>query len=126
MIVFENDRSVFFDVDQTLILWNPPEGEKTIEILDPYDGKLEVLAPMHRHIKILIRAKSRGNKIIVWSHGGTLWAQAVVEALGLTKYVDLIMTKVENYVDDIPMNKWATINYYIKGHYGQPIAQSED
>jgi phosphoserine phosphatase len=120
MQVINTDNTVFFDVDDTLVMWSESDIYKTrIEIKDPYSEGTEHLYVNDSHVKMLKRMKNRGKTIVVWSHGGYLWAQAVVEALELTEFVDLAMTKMEDYVDDLEVGQWATKNIYLNRGYGR-------
>ena len=120
MKVINTDNTVYFDVDDTLVMWNPSDLYKNkISILDPYSDETEQLYINDSHVKMLKRMKSRGKTIVVWSHGGYLWAEAVVKALELEDFVDLILTKVEDYVDDLPVNEWITKNMYLNRGYGK-------
>ena len=47
------------------------------------------------------RHGSRGIDVIVWSKGGVHWAEMVVRALKIEKYVAGIMTKPFCYYDDL-------------------------
>lgn len=116
--VIENEQVYMFDVDDTLIVWGKnihTSHPDRIEIKDPYDGATVHVVPHERHVKLLTQMKGRGRFIIVWSQSGAKWAQAVVEALGLTDSVDLILTKPQGYVDDLPVSKWMKNHIYIKG-----------
>ncbi len=102
MRVINQESTIFIDVDDTLVMWGKSGviGKDLIEITDPHYGKVETLAPHKGHIKVLKDRKARGSFIVVWSAGGFAWAEAVITALGLTDYVDLIMTKPHIYIDD--------------------------
>lgn len=101
MKVISQESTVFIDCDDTLVLWGKiPKGRKAVKVISPHDGKEEILGIHAGHIKILKDRKARGSYIVVWSAGGFAWANAVVKALGLEQYVDLVMTKPHAYIDD--------------------------
>lgn len=103
-------RSVFFDVDDTLVLWDwrqySPEGIGLIDIKSPNAGTTISVLPHYRHIELMKQFKVRGHTVVVWSQGGHEWAEAVVLALGLEDVVDLVMDKPNWYVDDLHANAW--------------------
>lgn len=127
MIVFPQESSMMFDVDDTLVMWghnilgrNPVRDRKDyIMIPDPYwEGEYIRLWPNHDHIRLLRRARSRGRLVGVWSHGGARWAETVIKGLGLQMYPHFIMTKPDDYVDDIPIENWGMRNLYCKNGFG--------
>jgi len=116
-MLVENEQIYCFDVDDTLVLWSdkfasPEPG--TIPIVDPYDGLTVYLKPHVRHIKLLKQMAGRDRFVVVWSAAGAQWAQAVVNALELKPYVNLVMTKPVGYCDDIPVSEWMNNHIYIK------------
>lgn len=112
-----NEDVYTFDVDDTLVLWGTANYQRPspdlIEFNDPYDGAKVYLRPHHRHIKLLKQMKGRGRYVVVWSQGGAKWAREVVKTLGLSNYVDLIITKPHGYVDDLPCEAWLRNRIYI-------------
>lgn len=100
MIVVDNESLLVCDVDQTLVMWTGLTPT-SMAIHDPYDGLTNHVTPHHGHIKILKDHKTRGSRVIVWSAAGFAWAESVVKALGLEKYVDFVMTKPYAYLDDL-------------------------
>src|SRR3990167_10206542 len=92
------------------------DHEKTVDVLDPYTKETQTLYINETHVELLKRSKGRGRYIIVWSHAGYQWAEAVVKALQLERYVDVVMSKVEDYVDDLKCGKWITKNLYQHGY----------
>lgn len=104
MIIVDNELVIFVDVDDTLITWQD-KTNKSINISSPYDGSDNWVTPHKGHIKILKDRKARGSRIFVWSQGGWAWAEAVVKALDLTKYVDFVMSKPYAYIDDLTANE---------------------
>lgn len=104
MIAFDNEYVVAFDIDDTMVMWdgnfNQP-GEGKIQIIDPYDGSKVYLKPHSKHVALLRKYKGRGMCVLVWSAGGVQWAKAVINALSLADYVDLIITKPSKFVDDL-------------------------
>lgn len=102
MKVVDKESTIFFDVDDTLVMWGKAKkGQKVVMVTSPHDGKQEYLRPHPGHIKVLKDRRARGSFIVVWSAGGFAWARAVVKALGLEDYVHLVMTKPHMYVDDL-------------------------
>lgn len=104
MIEINNENVMFVDVDETLVTQNLAFSQ-AIDF-DNY-GIIERLFPIDSHIDFIKKSKARGRYIIIWSSNGHAWCKEVVTKLGLTEYVDMIMTKPVIYVDDSPMNKWA-------------------
>lgn len=102
MKIISQESTVFCDVDDTLVMWGfkAKKGQKLVAITNPHDGTQEYFATHPGHIKVLKDRKARGSFIVVWSSGGYAWANAVVKALGLEQYVDLVMTKPHLYMDD--------------------------
>lgn len=106
MTINKNENVTCYDVDDTIVLWFADcDPSKKIKIVCPYGGSETFLKPHARHIDLLKKHHGRGDYIIVWSAGGTLWAEAVVKALGLEEYVDLVMTKPTKIVDDLTPNE---------------------
>lgn len=107
MIEIDSDNVAYFDVDDTLLMYNyPPERE--YEALDvAVEGSLLAarVVPHHKHIEMIKLHKAWGNGVIVWSRSGVRWAKAAVVALGLEQYVDAVMSKPFYYYDDKPCCK---------------------
>jgi predicted phosphatase len=115
MKIVTNERPIPVDVDETLVMHHDPHSyDITVTIEDPlHPGEyitLGVNAPM---VKILKDEKRRGAFITVWSRSGYAWALAVVTALNLEKYVDLVMTKPLVYMDDKDVSEWLKDRVYI-------------
>lgn len=107
----------FFDVDDTLLMWDLPEG-----ITDNHEdvitvscrGMSERVYPNKHNITLLKKFASRGHAVIVWSAGGADWAEAAVIALGLQGYVHVVMGKPNYFIDDIAdPNRWMGKHTYI-------------
>lgn len=115
MYIFnENERVLPVDCDDTLILWrDPKDGEETVDIVCPYDGKVVTLVKHKPNIKLLKDRHARGCSIKVWSQSGPQWAKAVVDALHLEDYVYLVEGKPFMIVDDLPASAWMPINTYL-------------
>lgn len=117
MQVTDNEQIYYFDVDDTLVLWDDgfqKPGPDRVEIIDPYDGIKVYLKPHVRHVKLLKQMFGRGRHIIVHSAGGAQWAANVVRALGLVDFVHEAKTKPIGYVDDLPCKAWMQNHIYIE------------
>ncbi len=116
-MILKSDHNIFCDVDETLIhhdVKNTVYLDEIIKIKNPYTGKVREYAIHQRHVELLKSSKSRGRGVIVWSQAGHKWASAVVKALELTKYVDLVMTKPIMHIDDLPCTDWMGNRVYLK------------
>jgi FMN phosphatase YigB (HAD superfamily) len=110
-------RSVFFDVDDTLVIWDwksvNPEGKGLVTIKDPNSGVAELVHPHLRHIELMRQFKARGHTVFVWSQGGHEWAEATCKALGIENLVDFVLDKPNWYVDDLPVGAWMKSPIYL-------------
>ena len=91
--------TVFIDVDDTLVMWNEKLTGDTVCI--SCNGHLNHMVINKGNLEELKRHGSRGIDVIVWSKGGVHWAEMVVRALKIEKYVAGIMTKPFCYYDDL-------------------------
>lgn len=104
MIVMPERKTVYFDIDDTLVA-------SSAESIFP-DNSREVNFRNRRflvhskHCELMKDFKARGHIVVVWSAGGSEWAEQVILALKLQSYVDLIITKPDWYVDDKPSSDW--------------------
>lgn len=131
MIVIPCKQATFFDVDDTLVMWNATPEELEARGVDfecpgalvtiDEDGTesfapawKQRLLPHRYHIEQLIKHKQRGHTIIVWSAGGYDWAAAVVKALKLENYVDLVISKPTWFYDDLMPDEFMGKRYYKK------------
>lgn len=128
--ILKNDNVVFFDVDDTLVMWSWPEQKdnETIVISAAEEPALHNIRvwPHKEHANRLKQFKARGQSVVVWSQGGWAWAKAVVEALGLQLYVDAIMTKPKWIFDDLPASAWLNESHrsYVDPVTGKTFRQS--
>lgn len=108
MIAIKGNEFIYFDVDDTLVSWrNYPQGtERSLPFTDPQTKAIEMLEPIQKTIAALINHKKEGKTIIVWSAGGSEWAEEVVKTLQLEQYVDVCLTKPKEYYDDIPCTEF--------------------
>ena len=104
--------TVFFDIDDTLVMWDEKHKGNTVCI--NCDGHLNHMVRNEGNIEELKRHGSRGIDVIVWSKGGVYWAEKVVKALGLERYVAAIMNKPFCYYDDLK-NPLGEHRYYQLG-----------
>lgn len=117
-------ETVFFDVDDTLVMFCPPD-----EIVKELDlkantfhcrGKVSKFYINEHNIKLLKDLSVRGHAIVVWSTAGSDWCEAVVKNLELEEYVEVVMGKPAWYIDDKEdPRKWMGTHEYID-LYGKP------
>lgn len=116
MQVFGNENTVFFDVDDTLVMHRPgPQdivGETGVS-LNLY-GETKHYYPNAEHITFLKASKARGFDCYVWSQYGYQWAHEVVKKLNLEPYVKAVLTKPRMYVDDLSAENWMAQVYLTK------------
>lgn len=93
--------TAYFDVDDTLVMWEIPEGFQEDLVTVVCRDYAELLAPNKHNIKLLKKMAARGHSVIVWSAGGADWAEAVVKALELEDYVHVVTGKPTYWIDDL-------------------------
>lgn len=119
MYFLKGDNSIFFDVDNTLILWNcDSQDPRTIWIPSlktngiNEDGTTAYesvpVVPHEKHLLMIKRHKQLGNTVVVWSKSGPEWARNIVEHFGLTEYVDLVCGKPAVIYDDLKPDQFLT------------------
>lgn len=102
--------TAFFDCDDTLLMWDTPEGvdfngEEMVSVSCREHS--DRLYPNRYNIELLVKMAKRGHSIVVWSGGGADWAEAVVKALKLEQYVHVVTGKPTYFIDDIAEpKKW--------------------
>lgn len=118
----KGDNVIYFDVDNTLIMWDPPAYDSrivqlpTLHYINDSHGDLmpqyvEVI-PHEHHLNMIIRHKQLGNTVVVWSKSGPLWAQNVITHFGLTEYVDVCMGKPSCFYDDLKAEEFMVDRRY--------------
>lgn len=110
MKVISGTKTVFFDIDNTLVFsieeFSHLFSETVVEI---NDRKFWV----HKlHVEMIKDFKARGHTIIVWSAGGSEWAATVILSLKLSAYVDLVISKPDWYCDDKPCEEFMLGRFY--------------
>jgi len=98
------EKVVYYDMDETLVLWNYEPTNEILNKLVTVDGT--GLLPNESMIISMKRNKIRGFGIILWTHSSMELANKIVKALGLEKVVDLIIPKPVRYYDDRPVEEW--------------------
>lgn len=109
MITLDKDNVAYFDVDDTLIIYernlSSDRYHELFELsLEPLISGV-LVAPHRNNIQALKDHKAWGNGVVVWSRSGAQWAEKVVKALGLEQYVDVVLSKPFYYYDDKPCCK---------------------
>lgn len=107
MIVIEDRPTVYFDVDNTLVLWpdfSPEIFQKHKGILRFSSGVFCV--PNVANINALKEHAARGHKIIIWSAGGAAWGAQIIKLLDLEDLVDLVLAKPMWFYDDKPAHEF--------------------
>jgi hypothetical protein len=117
MQVIKSTKIIYYDVDDTLIMWDLSateyESSNLIRIVDPASGVSRYCLPHQRHIDLMQEFKVRGHTIVVWSQGGSEWAHRAVVALGIENLVDVVIGKPDWYVDDRGVESWMKKPVYL-------------
>lgn len=100
-------RSIFCDVDDTLIQWNSSKYfDKTKAInLQFMNYEVEV-SPNDSNIEAVKTFYERGYEIVVWSATGKEWAEIVTKAIGLENHIDYCLSKPDFYIDNLNVEKF--------------------
>ena len=106
MEVFQGNRTVYFDVDDTLMEWKQCDPSFRDACRIENNGFVFYKRPINIHVEELKNQKMAGNTVVVWSAGGAKWAEAVLRALKIEQYVDVVLTKPDFYYDDKDVDYW--------------------
>jgi phosphoserine phosphatase len=91
-----------FDVDDTLVMWEIPENAKEEDLVTiECRGLVQRKYVNKYNLNLLKNMAKSGHAIIVWSKGGSDWAEAVVNSLGIDDLVNTVGGKLTYYIDDI-------------------------
>jgi len=106
--------SVYWDVDSTLVFaWSDLDDTLKAKLTTVYINS-ECFYVHDQHIQKIKEFKARGHNVIVWSAGGSDWAEAVVNAIGIQAFVDVVLSKPDWYFDDLPVEEWIGRRCYVK------------
>ena len=110
MQVLHSTRSVWYDVDNTLVfsLREYPH-QISNEIVKINGRKFWVHLP---HVETIKDFKARGHTVVVWSAGGSEWAETVVKSLNLEEYIDLVISKPDWIWDDKEPEEFMPKRFY--------------
>lgn len=119
MIHNNNDFICCCDVDGTIVRVATNEdfqynAHNIISIINPYTNEIRNRVALHPNINLMRQYKAQSYYIRVWSHGGSLWAKAVVEALGLTDIVNSVEAKPIKLIDDLPIEQGVGRTIFVK------------
>lgn len=87
---------------------NIPAGTDSKHLIELCNNKKGITMPglpHHRHIDLLKKFAMRGHGVIVWSAGGEDWAYYIVKTLGLLNVVDITVSKMDWFIDDLMADK---------------------
>lgn len=108
MHIYDNELTVFVDVDDTLLMHDLSLGE-VMDFTYPYGaGRIKTRAVHAPHVSLIKDMHSRGYSVFVWSAAGALWAAEAVTKLGLKPYVKACMTKPIRYIDDLTADQFTS------------------
>lgn len=94
-------RTVYVDVDDTLIMWGADINDPEAKCLSLVNGNL-VIKLHKKHIQLVKDLYTIGWNVVIWSQGGSDHAEDVIKQIGLANYVHIIAPKPESYIDDLP------------------------
>ncbi len=101
-------RVVFVDIDDTLIMYNITEMHfNKVITVEFVNGNVTVI-PHLPNIELVKKMYRLGYHVTVWSHSGTAWAELIIKSVGLTNFVNVIMTKPHYYIDDKEASSFMT------------------
>jgi len=107
MKVINSSNVMCVDIDDTLIMWKSPKyAEPRNKLCFTFKGKYVIKYIRENTVEELKRQKESGRYVVVWSDSGADWAEAIVKALEIEDYVDLVMAKPTVYYDDKDSSEW--------------------
>jgi len=113
MHVCRSGQIVYFDIDDTLLEWKSCEEHDPGAVKVENNGHIFYKKQIKGNLDSLKEHAHAGHVVVVWSQGGSDWAASVVKALGIEKYVDVILTKPDWYYDDKDAEHWLPERQFI-------------
>lgn len=125
-VIHRCERSLFVDVDETLVFVTYPKekGKEAIEF-DAFGYKRRIL-PHWNHVEKIKEFRVRGIAVFVWSAGGTSWAEAVVRRLGLLGWVHVVPKPTDWYIDDKDVKTWMGERFYLDLTSGEDVFNTKE
>ena len=125
MYVVPQGNTVYFDVDDTLIYWDTTKIDPTIikeaeQITIKLNGFEMLRHVIQSNVDEIVLQKMSGCHVVIWSASGSQWAEAVIKALELEDYVDVVVSKPYHYYDDKDAKCWMPAQ---RRHHG-PLFQN--
>ena len=106
MVTFKERKTVYFDVDDTLLEWKTCKRSDKDAVKIVNNGHTFYKKAIVPNVEGLKAHSLAGHLVVVWSAGGATWAETVVRALKLQKFVNVILTKPDYYYDDKTADHW--------------------
>lgn len=108
--IIKSDKVVMVDVDSTLCfdIADVSAEYAASEIPTPVIcfGQTIEIYPHWDQVQLVQKFRRRGYTVIVWSHSGADWAEAVCKALDMDDLVSLYLAKPKFYIDDLAASTW--------------------
>ena len=106
MVTFKERKTVYFDCDDTLLEWKTCNEDEVGSIRIENNGHRFYKKAISANISALIDHSLAGHLVVVWSAGGSTWAETIIKALQIEPYVDVILSKPDFYYDDKDPSHW--------------------
>ena len=104
-------RTVFWDIDNTLVRWDFSKEEKEKFGIEMQPGVWFV--PHRRHIQLLRHFHATGLLNVLWSAGGADWADLAAKLLKIEDCVDAVVSKPTWYTDDLEAEEFMSEEFRI-------------
>lgn len=103
---YTNYKTLYVDIDDTLLMSNLSEYPEGQQIDIQYtNGSIRVV-PNQKNINLVVLFYKLGYNIIFWSKTGGDWAAAAARVLDLENVVSVCLTKPTFYMDDKDVTEW--------------------
>ena len=90
MITLDATRTIYVDIDETLVLWGK-------------DGTYTLNPAVHTKI---LEFRARKHSLIAWSKGGAKWAERVIKEFKLEQHFLAAIAKPDWFIDDLPSKEF--------------------
>lgn len=112
-VFLDFEKTLFVDVDETLVFVSYPEKYDSHAIDFSSFGFQKRILPHWKHVETIKEFRARGIGVMCWSAGGGKWTKAVIEQLGLMGWVHIIQ-KPTWIMDDKDPRFWLSPTRFYK------------